>query len=93
MRWITDAGHGWLEVSFEELAKVGAGIQDFSNYSFINRKLGVLYLEEDSDAPAFIARHPARHGDFFRILQAVHLSDSSDRNLVRRCPRLSQVRP
>jgi hypothetical protein len=92
MRWITDAGHGWLEVSFAELAEVGAGIADFSDYSYINRKLGLLYLEEDSDAPRFIARHPARHSDFFRILQATHLSDSSDRNLVRRCARLSQVR-
>jgi hypothetical protein len=92
MRWITDAGHGWLAVSFADLADVGAAIGDFSGYSYINRKLGILYLEEDSDAPRFIARHPARNTDFFRILQADHLTDSSDRNLVRRCPRLSQVR-
>jgi len=92
MRWITDAGHGCLAVSFADLADVGAAIGDFSGYSYINRKLGILYLEEDSDAPAFIARHAGRHSDYFRTLPETHLTDSSDRNLVRRCPRLSQVR-
>ena len=92
MRWITDAGHGWLAVSFAELADIGAAIDDFSNYSFINRGAQTVYLEEDCDAPAFIAKHPKRQSDFFRTLPETHLTDSSDRNLVRRCPRLGDLR-
>ncbi len=30
MRWISDPSHGWLEVTFKDLAAVGVAIDDFS---------------------------------------------------------------
>jgi hypothetical protein len=47
----SDPGHGWLEVTVEELKSVGLNISDISCCSF--RSGNVLYLEEDCDAFKF----------------------------------------
>ena len=50
-RYITDPGHGWLEVPRGLLEVLG--IQDkITGYSYINN--GYVYLEEDLDMATFI---------------------------------------
>ena len=56
----TDAGHGWLEVSTDDLRSVSMCAASFSRYSY--RDTGKLYLEEDCDASKFIAAWQAKHG-------------------------------
>ena len=55
MRYITDAGHGWLEVSLADYPDApeygtGFGYQDVPH--------GVIYLEEDCEMGAFLRAHP-----------------------------------
>lgn len=48
----SDPGHGWLEVTAEDLDEVGLKPSDFSKYSY---KRGASYfLEEDVDASKFV---------------------------------------
>ena len=49
----SDAGHGWLEVSIDDLKAYG--IEDeISSYSYI--KGGKAYLEEDRDAGLYLRK-------------------------------------
>jgi len=50
-RFITDPGHGWLEVPLSDLVDLGIA-QDISKYSYLSVN-GIAYLEEDCDAPRF----------------------------------------
>lgn len=50
MRWISDHGHGWLEVP---LAAVEPHSDVISTYSYVDHKAGLAYLEEDCDAWAW----------------------------------------
>jgi hypothetical protein len=51
LRYITDPGHGWLEVPRGLLEILG--IQDkITRYSYINN--GYVYLEEDLDMQTFV---------------------------------------
>ena len=50
-RFITDPGHGWLEVPRSEVVASGANISPCSYY---DPKTRMVYLEEDADAPAFL---------------------------------------
>jgi hypothetical protein len=55
--FFSDPGHGWLAVPVEDVALVGA-VRDISYYSYV-KKTGDKYyvwLEEDCDAPAFLAK-------------------------------------
>ena len=58
--WVQDASHGWLVVSLDNEHGFPEAKRFASNYSFINYAgdnfSGIVYLEEDQDAPAFI-RH------------------------------------
>jgi len=50
-RFISDPGHGWLEVPLAELITLGiAGTISSFSYLSVN---GIAYLEEDCDAPRF----------------------------------------
>ena len=51
-RFITDPGHGWLEVPTNELQKLGIADQ-ISTCSYISADGLLAYLEEDCDAPIF----------------------------------------
>ena len=52
-RFISDPGHGWLEVPLSELIK--SGVQnEVSSYSYYDPKKENVYLEEDCDAGLFI---------------------------------------
>jgi hypothetical protein len=48
----SDAGHGWLAVPKKVIDWLGLRP---SQYSYFNHKTNVVYLEEDSDASAFVA--------------------------------------
>lgn len=51
LRFISDPGHGWLEVPVSELARLGIAKQ-ISRYSY--KKGAMAYLEEDSDAGVYL---------------------------------------
>ena len=51
LRFITDSGHGWLEVPTVDVTK--AGVMP-SKYSYINADTSMTYLEEDCDATAYL---------------------------------------
>lgn len=48
-----DPGHGWLEVSESGVKSIDMKATDFSDCSY--RSGGRLFLEEDCDAPLFLA--------------------------------------
>lgn len=50
LKWISDAGHAWLEVDRDELSRLGID-KEVSSYSY--QKGSKVYLEEDCDAPMF----------------------------------------
>lgn len=52
-RWITDAGHGWLEVSRHAYPDA---LDHGSTYSYATAD--VVALEEDCDAGRFLDQHP-----------------------------------
>lgn len=53
-KFYSDPGHGWLRVTLADIAKVGLTTEDFTDYSYRSEGGGVLYLEEDCDAPVFV---------------------------------------
>ena len=50
-RLFSDPGHAWLEVSFDELVKLGIN-KKITAWSY--HKGNNVYLEEDCDAPLFL---------------------------------------
>jgi len=51
-----DAGHGWLEVPYQDMLNVGVTLEDVSRYSYatvINYK-PTVFLEEDVDVAVFM---------------------------------------
>jgi hypothetical protein len=77
----TDPGHGWLEVSFTELRKVGLMPGDFSGYSY--QQGSVVYLEEDCDASIFLRAYEATHGKSPELIEKYSHFDSWIRRLKR----------
>jgi len=51
LRWISDSGHGWLEVPTK--AVLDAGVVP-SKYSYTSDDRRMTYLEEDCDARAYL---------------------------------------
>lgn len=47
--WITDSGHAWLAVPLDSCRNL-----EISEYSYVDRKAGQAYLEEDCDAGVWI---------------------------------------
>ena len=56
--WYADPGHAWLVVSLDEEHGLPIATQFASSFSFIDATgdnfAGIVYLEEDEDAVAFI---------------------------------------
>jgi hypothetical protein len=76
----SDPGHGWLEVSDRDLADLHATPKYFSGYSY--RKGNRYFLEEDCDAPKFIALFKAKYGTNPTIDEQHHEGDfPQDNNL------------
>jgi len=82
---ISDPGHEWLEVSFKELADVGATINDFSDYSYLDVQNRMVYLEGDCDADRFLDRLPPQ------VFATLCLPTTTE-NKIRRLPRLDAIR-
>jgi hypothetical protein len=59
VRWFVDSGHGWLRVPL-----VSAEGLRFSEFSYIDRAGGWLYLEEDCDAGVWLRAHDLRGSAF-----------------------------
>jgi hypothetical protein len=57
--WHSDAGHSWLGVPLN-LIKLLNIADKISPYSYIDKNLKTVYLEEDCDAPEFISAAIAR---------------------------------
>lgn len=57
--WIIDPGHGWLRVPL-----VSAEGLAVSEYSYVDRSGGWLYLEEDCDAGVWLRAHGERADRF-----------------------------
>ena len=51
-----DAGHGWLEVPYEDMMRVGVYLSDISPFSYarVNGFRPMVYLEEDVDLAVFM---------------------------------------
>lgn len=61
-QFITDAGHGWLQVPVSAVVDAINDGQGFSSCSYANLKTGYAYLEEDCDAPAYTQWYKDTHG-------------------------------
>lgn len=59
LRFVSDPGHGWLEVPMSTIRYLGIE-NKISGYSY--RKGDTAYLEEDCDAPVFIDAYRNRYG-------------------------------
>ena len=77
-RFISDPGHGWIEVPWITLKHLGLNPTDFSRYSY--RKGNVFYLEEDCDASKFVAAFKAKAGHAPE-LQDIYQENTFIRNL------------
>lgn len=58
----SDPGHGWLLVTYAQLAKVGLSEQDITPFSYVSQT-GVIALEEDLDAATFLDAWKAKTGE------------------------------
>jgi hypothetical protein len=67
-RFISDPGHGWLEVPIAEINRLKISGK-ISNYSYKNGEMA--YLEEDCDASLFMKAKLAQNEslEFFDIFQ------------------------
>ena len=75
-KFISDPGHGWLEVTRAELEALGL-LDKISHYSY--QRGGFVYLEEDCDASLFVEAKKAR-GEPLEI-RAEHQENTFIRNL------------
>jgi hypothetical protein len=79
--WFSDDGHAWLAVP--ETAIKALGIESrISGYSYKAPKEGIVFLEEDCDAPEFISAANAA-GICLNIREKRHAGDSPIRDLPR----------
>lgn len=75
VHWVVDWGHGWLRVPV-----VSCEGLTFSEFSYVDRAAGVLYLEEDCDAGVWLRAHGVR-GNF-------PMKDHGQSSPVRELPRI-----
>lgn len=86
-----DSGHGWLEVSGEELAKVGLTPAAFSIHTYValvevdwpHPAAPTYFLEEDCDMPLFMLAYANRHGKRPDLDSIYHDGDCFIRQLGR----------
>lgn len=77
-RWHVDDGHGWLEVPAETCDGVRV-----SAYSYRDTARGLVYLEEDCDAPAWARFHGVPFSAFREVPRTVWYGDCFVRDLER----------
>jgi hypothetical protein len=81
IKFISDPGHGWLEVTTQACAAVGLTAQSFSRYSY--RKGNTFYLEEDCDANVFMHAFKAKFDTLPHLESVYH-----ERTFIRSLPRI-----
>lgn len=62
-QFITDSGHGWLQVPVSDFLQALQDGEGFSSYSYASPKTGYVYLEEDLDANTFVAWYKRVRGE------------------------------
>jgi len=75
----TDASHGWLAVPLDELMELGIA-KHMSHYSYF--KTGIVYLEEDCDAPIYLKAIKAKGDDSIKVVERHSNNQSFIRNLA-----------
>ena len=89
LTWISDPAHAWLAVTLDEEDGFPGAVQYASEYSYYDAAgdnfNGVIYLEEDQDAPAFIKAL----GIDQHLVPAHHFDDTE--HFVRNLPRWSVI--
>ena len=85
--WHIDGGHAWLAV---DLHKHPSALEYGSGFGFIDTDNGVIYLEEDSEAPAFAIANAAVFVQSVagRLISHDHGKDAPCRSLPRNEARL-----
>lgn len=87
-QFITDAGHGWLQVpvtQFIQALKEGKG---FSSCSYANLRTGMVYLEEDLDANTFVQWYKDKYKQALEY-EVKHYEDDC---FIRDLPNLTDTR-
>jgi CTP:phosphocholine cytidylyltransferase-like protein len=77
--FVSDAGHGWLTVTIEELIDLGIA-EKISSYSYV--KENIAYLEEDCDAPLFVKTYNEKYAELPKW-EEVYVEDAPLRNYQR----------
>ena len=76
----TDPAHGWLAVPFDTLRSLKVDVTKVTAFSYMNRREGMAYLEEDCDAG--IVLDAAREAGIDVKIVTVHTNNYSPiRNL------------
>lgn len=80
-QFITDSGHGWLQVPVSAVVDAINDGQGFSSCSYANMKTGYAYLEEDLDAHTYTQWYKDTHGKPLEYEVQHHDGDCFVRNL------------
>lgn len=76
----SDPGHGWLEVTPENLKDVGLTRRDFTTCSYVSRT-GNLFLEEDCDAGKFLDAYVIKYQEKPCLIEVDHRGDAPCRSM------------
>jgi hypothetical protein len=79
IKFHSDPGHGWIEITLSQILDAGLKPSDFSSYSY--RDGSKFYLEEDCDAPKFLSAYKINHDVTFDDIG--HYDDCFIRDLRR----------
>ena len=77
-----DAGHGWLEVPLAMVRDVRETFTP-SQFSYYSPRKGMVYLEEDCDAPRFEEAYKKKNNIFFDVNSIYDGNESPIRKLGR----------
>lgn len=80
----TDPGHGWLEVPFELVFRLGIETK-ISSCSYVSKNRRAFFLEEDCDAGLFDSAMKSQGIDY-EVNEIYHNNDAP-------CKRLNHVNP
>ena len=80
-QFITDPGHGWLQVPIHEYIQAVKDGTSISSCSYANLRTGYVYLEEDMDAHNFVQWYKDKHGAPLEYEVTHHDQDCFIRNL------------
>jgi hypothetical protein len=82
-----DPAHGFLAVLAADLRAFNLSAADFTRYSYVSEDGERFYLEEDCDAPKFLAAFKAKLGADAVIFERQLASANPAHNFIRRMAR------